>query len=507
MPKKSIRLRLQLWFGFLLAMLLAGFGATAGRLQRMAVMERIDAVLAQRVNLVNGAFRGSADKHGHPPPRDRRDHAGKDSLDFLPDMDADPFALPPDIDEPFALPPAPPEAITRQPVQLTGDVMQQFSTSNRFYYAVWGDREGILLAQSSPAVGAIPRPGTASAGVMLNYRMRGSAREAYQFTEHRDCILVGCNIAPELSRLRRFTWEVIGMALLLLGLGLGGGYFLSGVLLHSIRHISRTALRISEGNLSERIPTGDMDRELGQLADVLNATFARLDAAFARQQQFTADAAHELRTPLAVIISETQMALRRERNAEEYRDTIHACEEAAQKMRRLAESLLELARLDAGGESGPRITLDLAEILQEQVDRIRSLALLHNVQIHLDLQPARLLGQPEQIGRVFTNLLSNAIDYNKPGGEVNVSLRVADGWAVVVVADTGIGIEPDDLHHIFDRFYRTSRTRAQAEGHSGLGLAICKSILDTYGGRIEAVSDPGKGSRFTLHWPLESTPA
>ena len=317
-------------------------------------------------------------------------------------------------------------------------------------------------------------------------------------------MLAGCDIAPELAKLRYLAWEISASACFLWLLGLGGGFVLSGLLLHSIRHISGTAQRISEGNLSERIPTENMDRELGQLAEVLNATFGRLAAAFARQQQFTADAAHELRTPLAVIISDAQMALRRERSPEEYRDTIHACEEAAQKMRRLAESLLVLARLDAGGESGPRISLDLAEILQEQVDRIRSLAVLHNVQIHLDLQPARLLGQPEQIGRVFTNLLSNAIDYNKPGGEVSVSLRVADGWAVVVIADTGIGIEPDDLRHIFDRFYRTSRTRAQAEGHSGLGLAICKSILDAYGGRIEAVSDPGKGSRFTLYWPLES---
>ena len=507
MPQKSIRLRLQLWFGFLLAMLLAGFGATACRLQRIAVMERIDAVLAQRVNLVSEAFRGGDNRHGHPPPHDRLAPADTEDLDFPPDLDADLFTMPRDAEDPFVLPPPHPETTGRQPVQLNADVMRQFSASNRFYYAVWGDREGILLAQSAPEVDSIPRPETASAGVMLNYRMRGSVREAYQFTEHRDCVLAGCNIAPELSRLRRFTWEVTGMALLLLLLGLGGGYILSGLLLHSIRHISRTALRISEGNLSERIPTGDMDRELGQLADVLNATFARLDAAFARQQQFTADAAHELRTPLAVIISETQMALRRERSVEEYRDTIHACEEAAQKMRRLAESLLELARLDAGGDNGPRISLDLAEILQEQVDRIRPLAVLHNVHINLDLQPARLLGQPEQIGRVFTNLLANAIDYNKPGGQVNLSLRLSDGWAVVVIEDTGVGIEPDDLCHIFDRFYRTSRTRAQAEGHSGLGLAICKSILNTYGGRIEAVSEPSKGSRFTLYWPLESAPA
>lgn len=489
MPQKSIRLRVQLWFGFLLAGLLAGFGATAYRLQQIAVMEKIDADLARRVDLVSAAFRSGDPGRGHPP----RHAEDRGKGDF--------HHPPPPSDGGFA-PHLPRER--RAPVKLPADVAGQFTSSNRCYFAVWGEQEGVLLAQSSPDLAAVPRPASSPLQTLLLRRMRGTCREAYQYTERQDCVLAGCDIAPELAKLRYLAWEISASACFLWLLGLGGGFVLSGLLLHSIRHISGTAQRISEGNLSERIPTENMDRELGQLAEVLNATFGRLAAAFARQQQFTADAAHELRTPLAVIISDAQMALRRERSPEEYRDTIRACEEAAQKMRRLAESLLVLARLDAGGESGTRTAIDLADLAQASAERIRALAERREISIQLDLQPAAIQGHPEQIGRVFTNLLANAIDYNKPGGTIRIATRAEPEWAIATVADTGMGIAPEALPHVFDRFYRASAARAPADGHSGLGLAICKSIMDAHGGRIEVSSQPGQGTTFTLRWPLES---
>ena len=491
MPRKSIRLRLQLWFGFLLAILLAGLGAIVCRLQRIAVLDKIDADLAQRVNLVSGAFRSSESGHGPPPHHE---------MPFHDDPDMDVFFSPMDEDHP----PPPHEMRSRTPAQLSTDIMQQFTPSNRCYFAVWGAREKSLLAQSSPDAAALPIPESAEMGTLVQFRMRNTCREAFQYTEQNDCVLAGCDIAPELAKLHFFAWQVTGIALFLLAAGLGGGFVLSGLLLQSVHHISHTAQRISEGTLSERIPSADMDRELGQLADVLNATFARLEAAFARQRQFTADAAHELRTPLAVIISETQTALRRERNAEEYRDTIHACEEAAQKMRRLAESLLELARLDAGNEMGPRAAVDLVQIVQDHVEHVQPLAALRNIQFKLDLQVAKIMGYSEQIGRVIANLFSNAIDYNKPGGLITVRSGTEHDWVFLSVEDTGVGIDPGDLPRIFDRFYRASRTRNLSEGHSGLGLAICKGILEANGGRIEVISEPGKGSSFTLRWPSDS---
>ena len=208
-----------------------------------------------------------------------------------------------------------------------------------------------------------------------------------------------------------------------------------------------------------------------------------------------------------MIIAETQTSLRRDRPPEEYRDTLRACEDAAQKMRRLSDSLLELARLDAGPDQGARVPVDLALLAQETLDTLRPRAAQRDIRIETDLQPARIAGRPDQIGRVFANLLDNALDYTRPGGGIRLSTAVDNGQSVAIVADTGEGISPEDLPHVFDRFYRASRTRSRAEGHAGLGLAICKGIMDAHGGRIDVASKPGRGTAFTLRWPAESGPA
>ena len=480
MPPKSIRFRLLLWFGFFLAVLIAGFGFSAYQLQKNAQMGEVDADLARRIDLVSEDFRRNDLKHLPP--------MGKPNFENL-----DKFPRPPQ----HGMRPPPP---LRTPVTLSKQVKTSFT--NGAYYAVWGTFEKKLLAQSSPEMTSVPQPAPTPKPTLLRYRTRGTSREAFHFTERQDCILVGCDISPILNQLRQFAGRIVVMGFLVLLLGLGGGFLGSSLLLDSIRQISRTALRISEGNLSERIPTRNMDRELGQLAEVLNATFARLEAAFARQRQFTADAAHELRTPLAVILSDTQTALRRERSAEEYRDTIQACEESAQKMRRLSESLLLLARMDSGTDQGPQDTMDLAERIQESLAQTRRQAEQRDIHIQLDLQPAIVSGHSEQIGRVFTNLLVNAIDYNKPSGTLRLTTRTESTAVVATVEDTGIGISPEALPHIFDRFYRVSSARSQSEGHCGLGLAICKSILDAHGATIQVASQPGQGTTFTLRFPI-----
>lgn len=482
-----MRLRLLLWFGFCLAILIAGFGFAACHIQKTAQLGRIDAELAERVDLVSGAFRQS-EPHSSPPPGPK--------LDFAAEAHPHP---PPDMGQH-----GPPRHF-RAPVQLPDKVVRQFGPG--WYFAVWGAQENRLLAQSTATLKDLPMPNAATTQTLLRYRTRGTLREAYQFTERNDCVLAGCDLAPELARFHRFAWKIAVAGGLILLLGLGGGYLVSGLLLVSIRQIGGTARRISEGSLAERIPTGDMDRELAQLADVLNATFARLDAAFERQRQFTADAAHELRTPLAVIISDAQTALRRDRSSEEYRDTIRACEQAAQRMRRLADSLLELARLDAGREQGQRTLADLAQIAADCIAQLRPLATERNIRIETDLQPAPLVCHADQLARVFLNLIANALEYNRPEGRIQVNTGTQNGEIIAVVADTGIGIAPEDLPRIFERFHRATAARSRAEDHAGLGLAICKAIVEAHGGRIVAVSTPGSGTTMTLTWPAPVTQA
>lgn len=482
MPQKSIRLRLLLWFGSFLALLITGFGIAVYQLHMRTWLAEVDARLARQVDLVSQAFRSGDKPNRPPPPMFEPDFPGAERMH--------------DPHKRFGAPPPP---FRREPVELPVEVTREFGPAEHF--GVWGAREQQLLARSSPAVSNVPPPAAAGTQTLLSHRTRGTIREAYQFTERHDCVLVGRDLAVELAQLRQFAGKIAGVGLLVLFLGLAGEFLVSSLLLDSIRRISGTAQRISDGALSERIPADDMDRELGQMARVLNSTFARLEAAFARQQQFTADAAHEFRTPLAVILSETQTALRRDRTPEEYRDTIRACEDAAQKMRRLADSLLELARLDAGGGQDDRASIDLAKVAQECIGLFRPVAEQRGVRIRADLQPVQFTCQPDQLGRVFANLIVNALDHTPAGGTITVSTAMGKAGLVVAIADTGHGIPADDLPHVFERFYRVSRTRSGNDGHAGIGLAICKAIVEAHGGQIEATSPPGAGTTIAMRFP------
>jgi signal transduction histidine kinase len=237
---------------------------------------------------------------------------------------------------------------------------------------------------------------------------------------------------------------------------------------------------------------------LGQLANLLNSTFSRLDAAFAQQKQFTADAAHELRTPLAVIISETQTALARPRNADEYRETVEACLETAQRMRSLTHALLELARFDAGQEKIESQPFDLAEIARKCIADAEKIARERNIRIITDLNAAPINGDPARIAQVIVNLLTNAIHYNKDGGEVRVTTQSENGAAILRVKDTGQGIGPEALPHIFERFYRADSSRTGSRGHSGLGLAISKAIIDAHHGTVSVESVVRQGTTFII---------
>jgi heavy metal sensor kinase len=249
--------------------------------------------------------------------------------------------------------------------------------------------------------------------------------------------------------------------------------------------------------LSQRINVAEAESELGQLAAVLNATFARLEAAFAQQQQFTSDAAHELRTPVSVMLTQAQAALNRERTAPEYRETVEACQRAAQRMRKLIESLLALARLDAGQEVLKRLRFDFSKTVSDCAELVKPIAEARGIKISTALEPVEISGDSERLAQVVTNLLTNAIQYNRAEGEVNVTLELQNGFAVLTVADTGAGIPPEDLPRVFERFYRAEKSRTGA-GNSGLGLAISKAIVEAHGGGIEVASELDRGTIFTV---------
>jgi two-component system OmpR family sensor kinase len=197
-----------------------------------------------------------------------------------------------------------------------------------------------------------------------------------------------------------------------------------------------------------------------------------------------------------VILTQTQTTLKRERSAEDYKQTVEACQRAAERMKRLISALLELTRLDAGQERIKRLKFDFSQTVGDCVELIRPLAAERHVELHSEIEPVAIAGDPSRLAQVVTNLLTNAIQYNHEGGEVRVKLRQQDHFAILTVSDNGIGIPPEDITRIFDRFHRADRSRIGM--NAGLGLSISKAIVDAHGGSIEAISPESGGTTFTV---------
>ena len=475
---RTIRWRLQLWLGILLAGVLFGFGLTVYQLERVKRFSQIDTELDARVSVLNQALRDAPFTRMSPPPR-------RNQPPDFPDFDRGRGPGPPPDHRPSNIP-------------LPSDSATLFAS---YYYVIWY-RDGSIIEQSPNLPGEGESPRDLNRDTLTHWRTREGYREAFHCSGFGDCVLAGRSIEPDLAGMNGFALGLLAAGAGVLTLGLGVGWRIALSVIRPIEQISAAADRISQGNLNERIQLANRTDELGLLAGVLNRTFARLESAFSRQRQFTADAAHELRTPLAILISEAQTTLARERTAAEYRETVEGCLDTAQQMRRLTDSLLELARWDDGAEQLPRVTFDLAEITQCCLESIAPLAAQHGVQVRARLSPALVTGLVEPLKQVVTNLLINSIRYNRPDGLVQISTKSDSASATLTVSDTGVGIPKIDLPFIFDRFYRVDKSRTRRQGSTGLGLAICKAVVEAERGRIDVASIDGEGTTFTVTIPL-----
>jgi heavy metal sensor kinase len=266
--------------------------------------------------------------------------------------------------------------------------------------------------------------------------------------------------------------------------------------------MSETLAGITARRLSERIDLAGVDSELGELGAILNEMLGRLESSFEQQVRFTADASHELRTPLSVILAHIELALGRPRTAEEYREALATCDRAAGRMKALVEDLLTLARADAGQLDLEPVPVDLGSIAEECVDLLDALASRRGIRLDVSAGRAVVAGDADRLTQVATNLITNAILYNRLGGRVVVTAAAEGNEAVLTVADTGAGIPEEDLPLLFQRFYRADPARSRKHGGSGLGLAICRSIVEAHGGRIAVTSRPGAGTTVTVRLPL-----
>ena len=291
---------------------------------------------------------------------------------------------------------------------------------------------------------------------------------------------------------------------LALAVAAGGGIFLARRALKPVDKIAETAQEIGETDLSRRINVNTKD-ELGRLAATLNAMIGRLEKAFQRQKQFTSDASHELRAPLAVIEAESSLALQKERPPGDYRQSLETISQESKQMSSLIEQLLTLARADAGKEQWNFTDVNLGRVITNLSADVEVLCQEKGLNCQLgQIQDLVVKGDAARLRELFMNLLDNAIRYTPAPGTVSVSLHREGEMAIVAIKDTGVGIAAEDMPFIFERFYRVDKARSRAQGGTGLGLAICRYIAEAHGGKIEVESQVGVGSTFSVWLPLLS---
>jgi heavy metal sensor kinase len=283
----------------------------------------------------------------------------------------------------------------------------------------------------------------------------------------------------------------------------GGGFVLVWRALDPVERIARKAEEITQHNLSERLPVVQSGDELERLSVSLNHMISRLQAALDDSQQFVADASHELRTPLTVMRGELEGLAQDPRLGRETRETLGSVLEEVERLGEIVESLFALSRLDAGEASAEWRRFDLAELAATTAEQMSLLATDKNVSVACySTAEVMVDGDPARLKQVIVNLLDNAIKYTRNGGRVRLSVQRQQGYAVLEVADDGIGIPEEALPHVFKRFFRVDTSRSREQGGAGLGLAIVKSICSAHGADIEVVSVPGRGSTFRLRQPL-----
>ncbi|HEU5116560.1 MAG TPA: ATP-binding protein, partial [Isosphaeraceae bacterium] len=389
-----------------------------------------------------------------------------------------------------------------QALRLPASFMDRYEAPHsKPYFVVRAPNERVLRAEPPWIAEQVPPDLAVGPHSEWHGRNRRDVREVTLLGPGRTTIQVGRSIRHELEGLRRLAWELGLTGLGVFGAGLLGGWWLSSRAVKPISTMSETVSEINASNLSRRLDLKGFDTELGRLGLLINGMLERLEGSFAQQVRFAADASHELRTPLAVIRAQAEVALSKPREGPAYREALEACERSATRMTTLVEDLLTLARADSGRLELRVEPIDLGQVARNCVSTMMPLARPQNIRINLQDGPAPFQGDAVRMEQVLTNLLNNAIQYNRPGGQVTLITKLEGNHVIVEVADTGVGIPEADLPRIFDRFHRVDVARSRQSGGSGLGLSICRSIVEAHQGILSATSTLDVGTCFRVEIP------
>jgi two-component system OmpR family sensor kinase len=317
-------------------------------------------------------------------------------------------------------------------------------------------------------------------------------------------VIVARDLSEQSDRLESAAQAVFFGIPLALIVAAAGGYLLARKSFAPVTTMSLKARQIGAETLDERIEIGNERDELGFLAATLNGLLERLQLAFESQRRFMADASHELRTPIAIIQGEADVALARDRDAADYRESIEVMQRAARKLTRIVQNLFLLARGDAGRYPISMSRFYVGEVVGDCIRGMRSVAQARGVALSCAApEDVVIVADEELIHRLVLNLVENAVKFTQSGGKVHVDVHAGHGTCTIRVADTGAGIAPADQSRIFERFFRGDRARPQDAGGAGLGLPIARWIAEVHGGELRLEHSDATGTTFAAVLPVD----
>ena len=458
MKSLPIQTRLTAWYSVILTVVLSLFGLSAYFEMRNSIHETVDEALRERVKGVRGLILRDSQYGENDVKRELREHS-----------------------------------------ELAGGALLQVS-----------DQQGNWLYRSAPmsdfeipiASRNFTGPFTFASGD-TPFRVVNAEIKA---GDQSYLVQVAAPLDDFYEALHRFGMLLLVSIPILLLCAAGGGYWLSRRALAPFDQISQTARSVSIQNLSSRLVVPQTRDVLQRLSETFNSMLERLEAAFKKITQFTADASHELRTPVAVMRTRAELSLRKTRTVDEYREALTQIHTDLEKTSDLVEKLMLLARADYGAEDLQLSSADLGEIVRDACSQGRTLSENKQISFYERMPdfPVWVKADAHALRRLFLILIDNAVKYTPTGGQIDVLVATDNGSALAAVRDTGIGIAPEDLPNVFERFYRADKARSRESGGVGLGLSIGRWIVETHGGTIEVQSSPGHGSVFQVRLPLAS---
>ena len=461
MKKLSIGMRLTLWYLAIFAVAQIVFGAGMWFILRQHLYDLVDDSLESQVD---------------------------DLKNFLEAQkkDATIAKLQEEVDETYTL-------------EHSGDYLQLYADNNALIYrSAFLRAHPVTLAESEQTNRAFSR-NLRIAGRPFRFMVQKLEANGHVYTA-----TLGVPTEDVVETLGLFRSYLLMFAPLLFLVAAGGGYWLSRRALAPVDALVRTAREISGANLNSRLQKLETGDELQRLADTLNEMLDRIEKAFLRVTQFTADASHELRTPVSLIRTEAELALRRSRGEAEYQESLRHVLLEAERTTALIEQLLALARTDSGRETLHMQPVNLVQTLNNVGEGWRQVATIRNLEfsVQVPAQDTFVMGDEAALRRLADILLDNAFKYTPSPGSVHLSFQQLGERAVIVVEDSGVGIAEEDQPKVFERFYRVDKARSREQGGAGLGLAIAQWIVAQHRGSITIASRPGHGATFHVELPL-----